>query len=141
MTVVRRKRMTAAPPRPSRSNIEDVAGNIDEPFDLEYIGLLPPEELVRRWPGPYRTSIRLSIDRRLEPSTWHDALARFRGPEWARMAMRWKNAIPPVIVGSYQLDGRTVRDIFDGWGRTNYAMMTGHPLHVWEVRPRRVRRS
>lgn len=129
------------PPRPTEADIEDVAGNIGEPFDLQYVGLLPPEEVLQRWPGPHRTLIRLPIRSRLERPAWSAALRRFRGPEWARRALRWKSKIPPVIVGSYTLNGSTVHDIFDGWGRTNYAMMTGYPLHVWIVRMRRATRT
>ena len=123
-----------SPPRPLRQDVEDVAGNIGEPFDLEYVGLLPPEEVLRRWPGPHRSIIRLGIKRRVATSKQLAEMTRFRGAEWARMVRGWRGRIPPVIVGSYEYGGRTVHDIFDGWGRTSYAMMTGHPLHVWIVR-------
>lgn len=120
--------------RPEEADIEDVATNIDGPFSLAYAGSLAAEDVVRRWPGPHRTAIRLVLDRRLPPSAWRRELTRFRGREWAKRALGWKDRIPPIIVGSFSIGGRTVYDVFDGWGRTNYAMMTGYPLHVWVVR-------
>ena len=62
------------------------------------------------------------LPREGDPTELFQALASFRGPGWAREALRWlQDGIPAIVI----VDSKYGTDIADGRGRTSLAVGLG----------------